>query len=83
MHSFKKLIIMKKYNVGIIGNGFVGESQAFVFSPTSNVFIYDIDPLKSIPKYASSAKLFELNSLKKRSCSSIDILFFTRLQCVL
>ena len=38
---------MKKYNVGIIGFGFVGESQAFVFSPTSNVFVYDSDPLKS------------------------------------
>ncbi len=37
---------MKK-NVGIIGNGFVGESQAFAFSPTSNVMIYDVDPLKS------------------------------------
>ena len=36
---------MKK--VGIIGNGFVGESQAFAFSPTSDVKIYDIDPLKS------------------------------------
>ena len=39
---------MKKYNVGIIGCGFVGESQAFVFSPTANIFIYDIDPLKSL-----------------------------------
>ena len=38
---------MKKHNVGIIGCGFVGESQAFVFSPTANIFIYDIDPLKS------------------------------------
>ena len=39
---------MKKFNVGIIGCGFVGESQAFAFSPTSNVFVYDKDPLKSI-----------------------------------
>ena len=38
---------MKKYNVGVIGVGFVGESQAFAFSPTSNVFLYDKDPLKS------------------------------------
>ena len=38
---------MKKFKVGIIGNGFVGESQAFAFSPTSEVRIYDIDPLKS------------------------------------
>ena len=37
---------MKK-NVGIIGNGFVGEAQAFAFAPVSNVLIYDIDPLKA------------------------------------
>jgi len=38
---------MKKYKVGIIGNGFVGESQAFAFSPTADIRIYDIDPLKA------------------------------------
>jgi UDPglucose 6-dehydrogenase len=38
---------MTRYKVGIIGNGFVGESQAFAFSPTSEVRIFDIDPLKS------------------------------------
>jgi UDPglucose 6-dehydrogenase len=37
---------MKK-TIGIIGNGFVGESQAFAFSPTTNVRIFDIDPLKA------------------------------------
>lgn len=37
---------MKK-NVGIIGNGFVGESQAFAFSPTNNILIYDVDPLRA------------------------------------
>ena len=39
---------MKKYKVGIIGNGFVGESQAFAFSPTCDVLIYDKNPLKSV-----------------------------------
>lgn len=38
---------MNKYKVGIIGNGFVGESQAFAFSLTNEVRIYDIDSLKS------------------------------------
>ena len=33
--------------VGIIGNGFVGESQIFAFSPTNEIRVYDIDPLKS------------------------------------
>jgi len=37
---------MKK-TVGVIGNGFVGESIAFSFSPTSDVKIYDINPLKT------------------------------------
>lgn len=39
---------MNKYIVGIIGNGFVGESQAFAFSPTTDIRIFDINPLKSI-----------------------------------
>lgn len=36
---------MKK--VGVIGNGFVGEAQAFAFSPIAEVRVYDIDPLKT------------------------------------
>jgi len=38
---------MTHYKVGIIGNGFVGESQAFAFSPTAEVRVYDINPLRS------------------------------------
>ena len=37
----------EKFNVGIIGNGFVGESQAFAFSPTADIKIYDTDPLRA------------------------------------
>lgn len=37
---------MNKYTVGIIGNGFVGESQAFAFSPVADIRIFDIDPLR-------------------------------------
>ena len=39
---------MRKNKVGIIGNGFVGESQAFAFSPTCEVFVYDKNKLKSL-----------------------------------
>ena len=39
---------MKKFTVGILGNGFVGESQAFAFSPTCEIKIFDKDPLRSI-----------------------------------
>tara|TARA_A100001011_G_scaffold400785_2_gene518776 strand:- start:6656 stop:7459 length:804 start_codon:yes stop_codon:yes gene_type:complete len=38
---------MNKFDVGIIGNGFVGEAQAFAFSTVSNVKIYDTDETKS------------------------------------
>jgi len=38
---------MNKPTIGIIGNGFVGEAQAFAFSPVSNVKIFDTNPLKS------------------------------------
>ena len=38
---------MDKQTVGIIGNGFVGESQAFAFSPVADIKVYDIDPLKT------------------------------------
>ena len=36
-----------KYKVGVIGNGFVGEAIAFSFSPTTDLRVYDIDPLRS------------------------------------
>ena len=36
-----------KYKVGIVGFGFVGESQAFAFAPVADVKIYDIDPTKA------------------------------------
>tara|TARA_B100000989_G_C19523698_1_gene465653 strand:+ start:2063 stop:2890 length:828 start_codon:yes stop_codon:yes gene_type:complete len=41
---------MTRYKVGIIGNGFVGESQAFAFSPTCDIKIYDKNPLRSVNK---------------------------------
>jgi UDPglucose 6-dehydrogenase len=39
---------MTRYKVGIVGHGFVGESLAFAFSPTCDISIYDINPLKSL-----------------------------------
>ncbi len=44
--EFKDFKSMKK-KVGVIGNGFVGESIAFAFSPTTEVRIFDIDPLRA------------------------------------
>lgn len=37
---------MKRKTVGIIGNGFVGEAQAFAFSASADVKIYDTNPLR-------------------------------------
>ena len=39
---------MKKFKVGVIGNGFVGEAISFAFSSVSDVHVYDTDPLKSL-----------------------------------
>ena len=36
-----------KYKVGVVGNGFVGEAISFAFSPTTDLRVYDIDPLRS------------------------------------
>ena len=38
---------MKNYKLGVIGHGYVGESQSFAFSPSFNVRVYDKDSLKS------------------------------------
>jgi nucleotide sugar dehydrogenase len=37
---------MTKFKVGIIGYGFVGESQAFAFSPVADIKIFDIEVAK-------------------------------------
>jgi UDPglucose 6-dehydrogenase len=39
--------ITTKYKVGVIGAGFVGESQAYAFAPTADVRIFDIDPTRA------------------------------------
>ena len=39
---------MKKFKVGVIGNGFVGEAISFAFSPVVDLYVYDTNPLKSI-----------------------------------
>ncbi len=38
---------MKRKTVGIIGNGFVGEAQAFAFSASADVKIYDTNPSRA------------------------------------
>ena len=38
---------MNNYTLGVIGHGYVGESQSFAFSPSFDVRVYDKDSLKS------------------------------------
>jgi nucleotide sugar dehydrogenase len=37
---------MMKFKIGVVGFGFVGESQAFAFSPVADIKVFDIDPVK-------------------------------------
>ena len=39
---------MKKFKVGVIGNGFVGEAISFAFSSVADLYVFDIDPKKSL-----------------------------------
>tara|TARA_B100000886_G_scaffold329263_1_gene278456 strand:+ start:80 stop:928 length:849 start_codon:yes stop_codon:yes gene_type:complete len=39
---------MNKTKVGVIGNGFVGEAISFAFSSIAEMYIFDIDPSKSL-----------------------------------
>lgn len=38
---------MSRYTIGVIGHGYVGESQSFAFSPSFPVKVFDTDELKS------------------------------------
>ena len=38
---------MDKYSIGVIGHGYVGESQSFAFSPSFDVRVFDKDSSKS------------------------------------
>jgi UDPglucose 6-dehydrogenase len=37
---------MTKFKIGVVGFGFVGESQVFAFSPIADIKVFDIDPIK-------------------------------------
>ncbi|MEK9912915.1 MAG: hypothetical protein VW580_03230 [Flavobacteriaceae bacterium] len=39
---------MRKTKLGVIGNGFVGEAISFAFSSIAEMYIYDIDPSRSL-----------------------------------
>ena len=39
---------MKKFKVGVIGNGFVGEAISFAFSSFSDLYVFDTNPLKRL-----------------------------------
>ena len=39
---------MKKFKVGIIGNGFVGEAISFAFSSVADMYVFDTDPSRCL-----------------------------------
>ncbi len=39
---------MSKTKVGVLGNGFVGEAISFAFSSVGDMYVYDIDPSRSL-----------------------------------
>ena len=39
---------MKKFKIGVIGNGFVGEAISFAFSSVTDLYVYDTDPSKNL-----------------------------------
>ena len=43
----KRSVIVSKYSIGVIGHGYVGESQSFAFSPSFDVRVFDKDSSKS------------------------------------
>ena len=57
--------MIKSLNVGIIGNGFVGNATSQLKTDEINVFIFDIDPDKCQPKNVTLEQL----------CSCCDIFF--------
>ena len=59
-----------KFKVGVIGNGFVGEAQAFAFAPTTNLRIYDLDPLRS------SHSLEEILEVQMTSYFLLNIFYY-------
>ena len=39
---------MTKIKVGVLGNGFVGEAISFAFSSVTDIYVYDINPSRSL-----------------------------------
>ena len=39
---------MKKFKVGVLGNGFVGEAISFAFSSVADMYVFDTDPLRCL-----------------------------------
>jgi len=39
---------MKKFKVGVLGNGFVGEAISFAFSSVADMYVFDTDPSRSL-----------------------------------
>ena len=75
---------MKKFKVGVIGNGFVGEAISFAFSPVADLYVYDTDPLKSLDDLESVHTLVILYLFAyQRRCSRMDLKIYHTLKALL
>ena len=52
--KFNRSLKMTKYNVGIIGYGFVGRSISFGFSPVAKIRVFDSDPMSNQDNFAET-----------------------------
>ena len=71
---------MRNYKLGIIGHGYVGESQSFAFSPSFDVRVYDKDSLKSthsLDEVLESDFVFVCVPTPMRKDGSQDLSFIT------
>ena len=71
---------MKKFKVGVIGNGFVGEAISFAFSSVADMYVYDTDPLKSLDDLESVHQCDFVFICVPTRCSRMDLKIYHMLK---
>ena len=71
---------MKKFKVGVIGNGFVGEAISFAFSSVADMYVYDTDPLKSLDDLESVHSCDFVFICVPTQCSRMDLKIYHTLK---
>ena len=74
---------MKNYKLGVIGHGYVGESQSFAFSPSFEVKVYDKESLKSVMLFQEYSGLDSDGVVGKKTYQALNLSIDTKLLQVL